>query len=190
MNKLIKWVTDLYYNNQRRPDEPEVTYQEEVAEPVEEKDPLKGYDILYWQKHQHKYMRSRWRHCHHLFVTTDYKTWCIDGFNTVKEFPIGIPVISLMKYIDKMFAKMEVMSERIDGVGYYQVGDYKFSDRTYNDDTKILSEIYKTVSLTSDEAELLERCVYWNITQYRESIDKQNRQAMEDKLQGLLKDLE
>lgn len=91
-----------------------------------------------------------------------------------------------MKYIDKMFAKMDVTSEQIDGVVYYQVGEYCFN----NDSINPLSEVSKVIELEPYELNILQQCIYWNITQYQKSIDKQARQAMEDKLQGLLKDLE
>lgn len=180
MNKLIKWVTDLYYTQQRKPDEPEITYQE----PVAEKDPFEGHELLYYGEINF-YMGYR------LAITTDYKVLresC--NLNIVQELDMGIPVISLMKYIDKMFAKMEVTCERIDGVDYYQVGEYRFSGIDYNTHKSPLSEIYKTIELTCEESTVLLQCLYWNMNTYDSSVNKQARQAMEDKLQGLLKDLE
>ena len=180
MNKLIKWLSDLYYNNQRRPDEPEVTYQEPVTEPVEGKDPLEDYQIMY-QDIYYSYL-SR---CI-LFVTTDYKVWKMDKSKEIKELDIGIPVISLMKYIDKMFSKGGVTTEQIDGIDYYQVGDYRFNNNIRNP----LAEISKVIKMDTYELSILGQCVLGNITKYKKAIDKQARQDMEDKLQGLLKDLE
>lgn len=180
MNKLIKWLTDLYYSQQRKPDEPEVTYQEPDDEPVEEKDPLKDYQIMYsctYYSYSSHYM---------LFVTTDYKVWKMDKSKEIKELNIGIPVISLMKYIDKMFGKGGVTTEQIAGIDYYQVGEYRFNNNYRNP----LSEVSKAIKLDIYELNVLQQCVLWNITEYKQAIDIQARQTMEDKLQGLLKDLE
>lgn len=184
MNKLIEWLTDLYYSNQRKPDEPEITYQETIVEPVEGKNPFEGYELLYYGEINF-YMGYR------LVVTKDYKVLRESRkLNMIQELDIGIPVISLMKYIDKMFAKMEVTCERIDGVNFYQVGEYRFSGRDYNTHKSSLSEIYKTIKLTCEESTVLLQCLYWNMNTYDSSVNNQARQSMEDKLQALLKDLE
>lgn len=81
MNKLIKWLTDLYYSQQRRPDEPEVTYQEPIAEPVEKKYPLDDYDTMYDQNNNYY---GYYYGCYCLFATTDYKVWKMGTSKQVK----------------------------------------------------------------------------------------------------------